>query len=220
MIVVFKNFFRNNMVNLSKRSVRHFLPDAKIYCISLFKHTEHEYDTQEPLDADITNIFKPTKWVLDNGKPHDHADDTQTSGWAYPDNAKLFSEGINLVYEEFKHTNEKVLMLAEDHFFTSGETLRLLLCNEYDFAFGTWDTNTDVNGSIIGFRPQALSHLFPIDEGSGSVEQHLENQLTLKIDPTRRYRMPTRKHTNYGGDGIYTNSSAKMTRLLTNAGIL
>jgi hypothetical protein len=208
------------MVNLSKHSVRHFLPDAKFYCLSLYKQDPREYDSQEALDPEITQIFKQTKWVTNNDKVHDHVDDSQTSGYAYFDNAKLFSEGLNLVYEQFKDTNEKVLMLAEDHFFTTGETLRGLVSNEFDFAHGTWNSDVDVNGSIICFRPQALSNIMPIDEGSGEVEKHLEVQLTTRIDPSRRYRMATRHHVNYGGDGIYTNSSETMINVMKQAGVL
>lgn len=220
MIIVYKNFFRNRMVNLSKRSVQHFLPNAKFFCISLYKQEPNEYSKHEPLDKDILVTYKPTKWVVTNNKPLDHIDDSKTAGYALPDNARLFSEGLNLVYEEFKHSNEKVLMLAEDHFFTTGATLKELQDNEFDWAYGNWDSDTDVNGSIICFRPQSLSHILPIPDGSGMVETHLQNTVTLRVDPDRRHRISTRNKLDYGGDGIYTNSSETMIRMLTEAGIL
>ena len=220
MIVVYKNFFRNRMVNLSKKSVQHFLPDAKFYAVSLFKHSTDEYASQEPLDADIVNCYRQTKWVLNNNRPLDTTVDSESAGYAYLGNARLFCEGLNFVYEEFKHTNEKVLMLAEDHFFTTGETLRELTNNEFDWSYGTWTNSTDVNGSILCFRPQALSYLLPIEEGMGTVEPYLEEKITLQVDPSKRHRLTTRHHLDYHGDGFYTNSSDAMTTALKDAGII
>jgi hypothetical protein len=220
MIIVYKNFFRNKMVNLSARSIRHFLPYAPIYCLSLYKENQSEYDEQEPLDDEISVIYRQTKIVFNNGKPLDHVDSAQTAGYGNMDNAKVFSEGINLVQDYFKDVNDKVLVLAEDHFFTTGAVINELIEHDFDFAYAGWDHEHDVNGSIMCLRPKRLQHLFPIDENGTHVESHLRHHLKEKVPAERLYCIQNRTGPDYKGDGMYTNSSEDMIKMLTEAGIL
>jgi len=221
MIVVYKNFFRNRMVNLSKKSVQHFLPNAQFHCISLYKQNMEEYNGQDLLDPDIAETFAKTQIVLQHDKPMDHIIDSMTSGYASPENAAIFSEGYNLIMEKFKDVDEKVLILAEDHFFTTGAVLKELDENDWDLANAPWDNDNDGNASILGIRPKRMQHLFPIPERSGLiVEHHLARYVIHKVDPARRYIIKNRRHINYFGDGIYTNSSERMKQLMEAAGIL
>lgn len=221
MIVIYKNFFRNKMVNLSKASVKHFVPDAKFFCLCLYKQDPAEYNNQETLDDDITVHFRKTNHVWNTNKPLDCVDSSQTAGYANSENAKVFSEGINLCYDILKDVDEKVLILAEDHFFTTGAVLKELTDNDFDLAHATWDSGNDANASIIGMRPNRLQDFFPIIEWSGlPVEYHLERNLVTKVPIERRYRIANRQNINYYNDGVYTNSSEVMIDQLKLAGIL
>lgn len=205
------------MVNLSAKSIKHFMPDAEIYCLSLYKHNPSEYDDQEPLLPFIEEFREPTKFVNSNSVM-DHEDSTKTSGFQNADNVKYFVEGYNLILKKFKNFNKKILILAEDHFFTTGAVLNELYVNRFDLGYAPWDDNTDANASIICLRPSAVDHLFPMAEYGPPVERHLREQLVLRVP--NRYMIKNRKHANYFGDGKYTNSSAEIERELIKAGIL
>ena len=220
MIVVYKNFFRNKMVNLSAKSVRHFLPNAKFHCLSLYKENQDEYNNQEPLSPEITNFYRQTKYIFNTGRPLDCVSDI-CSGYAHPENAKVFTEGFNYIHEEFKTTNEKLLILSEDHFFTTGKVIKELIDHDFDFAYGIWGRDIDVNASIACLRPAALTEIFPISETTtNAVEGHLGDHLTARVDPSRRYIIKHRLVLDYFGDGIYTNSSETMLKKLIEANII
>lgn len=216
MIVVFRNFFRNRMVNLTAKSVRHFIPTAKFYCISFYKNDPSEYDQHEPL-TNIIEVRVQTKYV-NEGAIQDHEDSTKTSGYQNADNVKYFVEGYNVILDMFKTVEEKILVLGEDHYFTSGKVLEELISIDFDLAYAPWDNDLDANGSILCMRPSKLSHLFPVAEQGPSIEAHLRNELISKVD--NRYAIKHRKHVNYFGDGKYTNSSGEIERELEKAGIL
>lgn len=211
------------MVNMTAKSVKHFLPEAVIHCISLYKDKSTDYNDSEPLLPFITNHFRKTKYVNDTGKPQDHEDTTQTAGYAHVDNVKYFTEGYNLAFEIFKNEDQKVLVLAEDHFFTTGAVLRELTENDFSLAYAPWDhpSEKDANGSILCFRPRRVNHLFPIPEDGGQIIEHrLAQSLILKLPENELYKIKNRKRIDYFGDGMYTNSSADMRKALVEAGIL
>ena len=217
MIVVFRNFFRNKMVNLTAKSVRHFIPNAEIYCFSFYKKDPSEYDTQEPLDPSIEEFRIQTKYVSSNSVT-DHIDSTKTSGFQNADNVKYFVEGYNVIVERLKHIREKVLILGEDHFFTTGAVINELLDNEFDLAYAPWDSHDDANGSVICLKPSEVNHLFPIPENGPCIEAHLRNQLVLRVP--NNYKIKHRQHANYFGDGKYTNSSVEIEQELKKANII
>lgn len=220
MIIVYRNFFRNKMVNLSLKSIRHFLPTARVVCVSFYKESPNEYLDQEPLDESIEQYFFKTAYVNKGGIP-DHIDSTKTSGFQNPDNGKYFVEGYNAVYNIFKDTSEKVLMLSEDHFFTTNATLNELLISDYDVAYAPWDESLDANGSILCIRFNELPPgIFPLPEANRSVEIYLKDTLITKVAPERRFKLFHRQHADYKGDGMYTNSSEQMKECLVKAGIL
>lgn len=224
MIVAFKNFKRNRMVNLTATSIRHFLPDASIHCVTLYEHDwDAEYADQEPLHDYIEETLAATKYVSDN-TVHDDVDDTKTSGYANANNGVFFVEGYNLIYSLFEDVDEPVLILGEDHFFTTGETLKELVESDYDVAYADWDSYDDYlrgNGSILCIVPSKVKHLFPMPEiPNVSIEWLLGGTLLKGTAPDRLHRLSTRDALNYNGDGVYTNSSETMIKMMKEAGIL
>lgn len=220
MIVVYKNFFRNKMVNLSVQSIRKFVPASRVICLCLYKESPDEYLNQEPLHSSIEVVYKQTQFVNTNNQIQDHIDFTKTSGYQNIDNGKYFVEGYNYIYNMFSSSTEKILILSEDHFFTTGEVLNEVLVNDFDLAYAAWDSDTDANGSIICCRFSEIKNIFPLMLPQEPIERFLEKSLVLKVDPKRRYRIYNRKHLNYFGDGLYTNSSEVMQRELKQAKIL
>lgn len=220
MIVIFRNFFRNKAVNLTASSVRAFLPEAKFYCYSFYKHSKEEYAFQDLLNPYINVKYLATKYINPANKPLDDIDSTKTSGYQNADNVKYFVEGYNAIYQDFKDEKEKVLIIAEDHFFTNGATLKELVNNEFDLAYAPWDNLTDANASILCVRFANLKNIFPIQEYGPPIERHLQETLVYKVNLDKRYIIKNRKHADYFGDGMYTNSSAQIKDELVKAGIL
>lgn len=229
--VCFRNFHRNKMVNLSATSIKHFLPNAEIHCITMFKNSEEEYEQQEPLHDYITEYMMPTRYVnLSKNVTYDDIDNTKTSGYSNPDNGLFFTEGLNVTFDLFKGCDEIVLALAEDHFFTTGATLRELIDNDYDVAFASagmvWNNPNFANASILAFNPKRVAHVFPLPEQRGWIEHILGHALIEKINPSRLYSIQNRiwvrtdPGPNYCGDGIWTNSSEVMTQAMKEAGII
>lgn len=223
MIIAFRNFKRNKTVNLTYKSILYFQPNLKCICVSFFENTKKEYDDLEPLNKNIQNFYIQTKYPNKTNKPQDHIDSTKTSGWANPDNAKFFTEGYNQIFNILQNENDKVLMLAEDHFFTKGIVLQDLLDNDYDLAYAAWDhpSELDANASILCIRPNKLKHLFPVSEEGGQIIEHrICNSLIIKINPSRLYKMKYRKRINYFNDGMYTNSSEEIKSELKKVNII
>lgn len=220
--VVFRNFYRNRMVNLSALSVKHFLPNADIHCLTLYKESMSEYTNQERLSDYITEFTDKTKYVSKN-QVHDHVDSSKTSGYGNSDNGQYFAEGYNLIFEKFRGTDEPVLILAEDHFFTTGATLKELVDTDWDAAYADGDSPdcSRANGSIVGIVPSRVSWLFPMTEYENTtVEWMVGNLLLRQLPQDRVHRLTTRNWIDYCGDGIYTNSSEVMEVELKKAGIL
>lgn len=220
--IVIKNFYRNKMVNLTSLSIKHFLPDVDIYCYTLYKQSMDEYNNQEPLHSFITEFTGPTKYV--SGKDiHDHEDASKTSGYAHPHNGVFFTEGYNLMFEKFSDLDTKLLMLSEDHYFTTGETLKELIESDWDVAYADGDSKdaSKANGSILGLIPSKVKHLFPTPETFGvPVEYLIGGNILSKISPNKLHRLSTRNWIDYKGDGSYTNSSSIIEAHMRKAGIL
>ncbi len=223
-VIVFKNFKRNRMVNLTARSVLHFLPNAELHCLTMFNRSMDEYADQDPLLPCINETTAKTKYVsgLD---VHDCIDSTKTSGYGSPLNGLFFTEGYNHIHEQFRDYDDKLLILAEDHFFTTGAVLRELLENEWDAAFAEWNGSPPefrnrANGSILGIVPKRVAELFPLQERVGSIEGLLGETLLLRLPLERVYQIKHRHTGDYCGDGLLTNSSVEMQAELSKAGII
>ena len=219
MIVFYKNFLRNKMVNLSVKSIRYFIPDAKVICVSLYEHSIEEYRDQPPLQGVDVSYCGETKFKKDNPRPLDF--DGQTSGYGHPLNASFFSEGFNIAVNLLKNVEDKVLLINEDHYFTTGVTLRLLQKTDFTVAYANWDSPHSVNASILCLKPNKVAHLFPISEVSQSaVEKHLFEHIVSKIPSEEQFVIPTRYCKDYFGDGHYLNSSDLINQDLIRAGIV
>ena len=227
MIVVFRNYFRNKMVNLTATSVKHFVPDAEFHCFTFYKQDINEYDSQEPLHDWINLHTVKTKYVTNKSDVHDSKNIFGTSGAGNADNGKFFAESFNLIHQTFADSDDVVLCLCEDHFFTTGATLREVLTADYDLCIGpVGEPGTkleyEANACIMAFRPKQVSEFFPLPELQDPIEGLLERNLVrpLLSQDKKLHKLTTRKWTDYCGDGLYTNSSEEIREEMIKAGIL
>lgn len=189
MVYALKNFYRNRVANLTIRSILHFRPNAEIHVLCL-EAPGKTYAGQEPLLTDPARVYyRPTKFFNMGPSVANQA------------NNVFFSEGYNILYDILKDRDDKVLMLAEDHFFTTGQTLAELENEEFDAAYAPW--NTGANGSILCLRPKRVGRFFPISEERANVEGVLG--WWVKRIPNVRV-ITTRNELDYKGDGYYANT--------------
>lgn len=225
MKVVFNNFFRNKILNLTALSVKHFMPNAEFYCFTFYKETPEEYDTQEPLHTWINETKVKTKYVSKNNRSTD-SDDNITSGYANEDNVLFITEWYNLAYEKFKDVNEKVLFLTEDHYFTTGQTLKEIMEIDFDVAYAIWDKPHvcwfEANASIFCFKPSQMKNVFPIPEIKTGhiIETIMGASIVLNVPRERVHVFSTRSGIDYKGDGAYSNSSNFIEADLKRVGII
>jgi len=211
MIVCIKNYHKNRNSSLTARSVRHFLPNAKICLFNIY-----ETLTRDGLDTEVFDEMFDFEAKY-SGK-------IWGTGAGSPSNGLYFTEGINHVFDKFSNTEEKVVILDEDHFFTTGQTLRELESTEYDLAWAYWfapDPHPhDMSASVLSFRPQRVASVFPLPERVQFIETLLRCELHEKLmGQCLIHKISTRHHGDYFGDGIFTNDYQVIERHLENAGI-
>ena len=223
-IFIIKNFKRTKDCILTIKSIRHFC-DNEINVLHLFNESIDEYKVsselslnEELMDMGVIQHFGKTKYVFPPGP-----------GDIGPAKGLYYSEALNYCSEIFKGLNKKIIILDENHFFTSGETIKFLLNNDYDFAYGTWgnpylldDRNEKMtNCSILGINFLNLKNLFPIQEQFMFCEPLINQEILTKItDKSRIFKIPTRVHNNYCGDGFHTNGYDQMYDALQKSGIV
>lgn len=196
-----KNFFRNDFVNLTAKSIRHFIPDAKIVCLNLYKKTMEEYKNQGFLEVDEI-FYQQSKY-----------DSKGRGGVGNVENSLFWAEGFNLIYEKYKHLSSKVLILGEDHFFTNGKTIKEFIENDFDIAWAKWGCGGEgVNGSILGVD-LGKNTIFPIPERvvDGCESVFRDDIMKKAKNP---YCFSTRDGEDYKGDGIYTNDLEEIKKSL------
>jgi len=227
-IFIIKNFKRTKDCILTIKSIRHFC-NNEINVLHLFNESIDEYKVsselslnEEIMDMGVIQHFGKTKYnniTLQISVP----------GNPGPANGLYYSEALNYCFAMFKQQNKKVILLDENHFFTSGETIKFLLNNDYDFAYGTWgnpfhydrDENIMPNCSLLGINFFNLKHLFPIQERFMFCEPLINQEILTKItDKSRIFKIPTRVHHNYCGDGFHTNDYDQMYDALQKSGIV
>jgi hypothetical protein len=211
MIFCIKNYHKNINSSLTARSIKHFGQHHKVYLLNIYK----EIPILENIDQNIFDGIFNFKAKYDFG-----------TGDGSPANGYYFTEGINHAYRCFSDTNEKVVVLDEDHFFTTGAQIIDLEENDYDFAWAYWmapppESTTDISGAIISFRPKMVTDVFPLPERMQFIE-HLLKQEFLENLPShlKTYKMKFRNHSNYFGDGVFTNDWKVIDRELRNSGII
>ena len=223
-IFIIKNFKRTKDCILTIKSIRHFC-DNEISVLHLFNESIDEYKVsselslnEELMDMGVIQHFGKTKYVFPPGP-----------GDSGPAKGLYYSEALNYCSEIFKGLNKKIIILDENHFFTSGETIKFLLNNDYDFAYGTWgnpylldDRNEKMpTCSLLGINFLNLKHLFPIQEQFMFCEPLINQEILTKItDKSRIFKIPTRVHNNYCGDGFHTNDYDQIYDALQKSGIV
>lgn len=221
-VFVIKNFKRTRDCILTIKSIRHFC-DNEIHVLNLFNQSIDEYKNSRELvynkkliEMGVVEHFWKTKYECGPGANS-------------PANGLYYSEGINYCFEMFKDQNKKVIFLDENHFFTTGETIKFLLNNDYDFAYGTWGNPTigsnedDLmpNCSLLGVNFFNLRYLFPVKELIMFCEPLISSEVLTKISDTSRIiKIPTRASLNYFGDGFHTNDYYDMYFALKKSGII
>ncbi len=212
MKIILKNFLRNNICNLTIASILHFRPDANIYCLCQYKKSPDDYLSQEALNLPYFNIFYRRSQYTDLG-----------ASVANKYNNLFFTEGYNQIFDFFRtehkdDKNEPMLMLAEDHFFTSGATLTELEGTDCDLAFAGWGAGA--NGSILFLHPEKVKNIFPIPERWDTIEHTLYADVVKKIPKDRLHQLTTRNELDYKGDGVYSNNYDEIKSEMIRTGIL
>lgn len=208
---------------LSIASVRHLFPDIEIRILQQYVRHDAEYDGMngELERLGVEKIYHTRKRHDPNGRPK--------GSWSNR-NGLYFTEGLNGMMERAGDVEDKLVMLDEDHFFTTGETLRFLDGADFDLATGQWPAppsaknrpSREVNGSIIAVDTRSMGEFFPLPERAEYIEILLGRELHDRAvgKKLKVIDIPTRNYTNFGGDGFHSNDTDEIRRGLQKAGIL
>ncbi len=211
MIFCIKNYHKNINSFLTAKSIKYFDNNHKIYLLNIYKDSPNLNDIDTSIFENIFNF----KAKYDFG-----------TGDGSPANGYYFSEGINHAQRCFKDTEEKIVVIDEDHFFTTGKQIKDLEDNEYDLAWAYWmapppSSDRDVSGAIISFRPKKVDFLFPLPERMQYIEHLLRQEFLDKLpNHLKSYKMKFRNHGDYHGDGKFTNDYKIIEQELAKAGII
>lgn len=225
MIVFYKNYRRTERVLLSIQSVRHLFPEMDIRCLNLYKEDPTEYDSYLHLFEKFNVTLYSEKKTYDFG----------SSGADFPVNGFYFTEGINKIQRLVKDLDEKVFILDEDQFFTTGDTIKFLQNTDFDLAYSFYwappavkynrnsgpNGDVQVNGAFLAINPKKLDELFPIVETEEYIEILLGAELYDKCIEKKLnvVTIPTRYQVNYYGDGVHTNDINVIKNTLHRANI-
>ena len=227
MIVFFKNYKRTDRVLLSIQSVRFLFPDIDIRCLNLYDESADEYLYECESDLEL---LKKLNIKLYFDKKKYNFGDTSAEGSSY--NGYYFTEGINKI-QAITKDYDKVLIIDEDSFFTTGDTIKFLLSNPFDLACCHWPAPPDMltyterpqfemNASILAINPKRINQFFPIIEKKEYVEILLGHELFDKVrnmEDSIVLEIPTRRYDDYCGDGLHTNDIRIIKEELTKANI-
>ena len=222
MIVFYKNYdydsyqIRSDRTYLSIQSVRYLFPNIDIRCLFLYNESPNEYD-------DKISKFKDLGVTIYFSKKTHRIGDGSGRGSEY--NGLYFTEGINKIQNICKDIDDKVLILDEDSYFTTGETIRFLQNNKFDFAYAEWPSpypviykekaKVGINGSILCINPKKLNSFFPIIEQAEYVETLLGHEIYEKCLELnyKVIEIETKIYPNFK-DGIWTNESSVIEKEL------
>lgn len=232
MIIYIRNYFRNKTLNLTVKSIRHFMPDVEINCICFYDNFISEYDNFEKITGVNNILYKKTLYPNTTKLPTESSNCEATSGSLGSRNRVIFTEGYNVIFEEIREIDDKVLLLTEDHFFTTGITLNELTNKTFTLAYAPFGKERAPywpNASIICIMPKKIQHLFPLsylhikdknDNWSHAIEGHLKKSLIDHISSEKLHIISTRNHHDYKGDGLLTNNYVNIKKSLKEHNII
>lgn len=227
MVIFYKNYKRTERTLLSIKSVRHLFPDIDIKCLLLYNHNSSEYE-------DVLFEFRKLNVEIFLDKKKNNFDDGPQNVATPPGLMGFyFTEGINKIQNIMKEYDGKVLILDEDNFFTTGETIRFLQNNEFDLAYAYWPApfpngpkykiphKVGINASIICLNAKKLNNMFPILEMEEFIENILGYELYDKCveQNFKIIKIKTRDYGDYFGDGVFTNDIKVIKEELKKANI-
>ena len=208
MIFCIKNFYKNKNCSLVAKSIKHFC-NHKIYLFNIYFNDINHENLDKTLFEEI--IDKKGKYNFESGSG------SKVNGF-------YFTEGINLIVDYFKHLNDKVVILDEDHYFSNGNTIKELETNNYDLAWAHWPSPSnhpeDVAGNIISLNPKNTTHLFPLPEKMEYIETILREELLYKMENKKTYKIKNRNYVDYFNDGHFTNSAKEIEDSMIRVGII
>jgi len=223
MIIFYKSYKRHDRTLLSLKSVKHLFPDLELKCLVL---TDNLIPSQDDL-VFLEDLKKLKVDFYTSVKKYNFGN----SGSGSAKNGLYFSEGVNKIYKKCidLQVTGKVLMLDEDHFFTTGETVKHLLTNNFDLAVGSWPAppggqrpSFEPNASILALTIESMVDVFPVPEREQYVELLWGFEIVDKCKKLGKkiIEIPTRVYTNYGGDGIHTNNINDIKKELSKFNII
>lgn len=220
-LFVYKNHRQTEKVLLSIRSLRHFMPFVNVACLNLYDESQSEYDEYTGAFEDLrtnTLFFKKK-----------HADkDCSLSGMGFH-----VAEYVNRIHRLFPK-RERVVIMDESNYFLTGETLRFLMDNPWDLCYGFTFANNLSHEYIPRLPLQTMSHrtiainmakfrhIFPLPEVPEDPAIILGYWLieTARRGKMKIHELRTRNHTNYEGDGTFTDNIEEMRERMKVAGII
>lgn len=222
MKICYKNYKKTDHVALCVKSVRHFIPDAEIHVVFQYDENQSEYDGElHFLDGLNTNIhYVPKKYHFGGGSGNSN-------------NGFYFTEWINAAQRLF-HNCEKAILMDENVYFTTGQTLKWLNENTFDLAWYHWfaplysidhfqtQPKVTMAASLLGINFKFMNQFFPIPEVREHIEIILGHCLYENCEKIegKILNIPTRYQDDHFGDGTHTNSYDFMVQHMKEAGIL
>lgn len=220
-LFVYKNYKRSEELMLSVRSLRHFLPGAEVHCILLHDESPEEYskyaEAFESLGVLCHHFAKAHKdQPSDDGREGCHV-----------------AEWINHAYRIFP-SRSRVVLMEETNYFTSGETLSIIMDQDWDLVYGfTFAINhelkhvpkfprSNMSKRMLAINFNLMRDSFPMPEVPDDARVLLGHYLYDRAYEmkARVISMRTRNHTNYEGDGTWTDNINEIKDHLAKSGIL
>lgn len=222
MIICYKNYKRTDHVALCIRSVRYFYPDIEINLVFQYDKDPSEYDDELYLVEKLNVIkhYMPKKYNFGGG-----------SGNSY--NGFYFTEWINVAQRLFSYA-EKAIVMDENVYFTTGQTLKWLDENDFDLAWYHWFAplysdrywisfpKVMMAASLFGINFAKMKKFFPIPEVQEHIEIILGHSIHDKCESIngKILKIPFRNQDDHFGDGSHTNSYEHMYNHLKESGII
>lgn len=212
--IFYKDYKRTDRTILSIQTVRRLFPWIRICLLLQYKESVDEIEK-----STLKLLYKMGVRLFLDKKKYDFG----SSGANTTYNGYYFTEMINKIQKlSVDMELERVFILDEDNFFTSGETIRFLQRHDFNLAYGTWiapNKTISINASCIALNIPNTKDIFPLPEKEELIEYLLETHLLNVIrewDSPNIIQIPTRNYTDYGNDGAFVNSKEEMLQYIKN----